>query len=448
MKKYDVIVIGAGPAGGSCASACAKSGLKVAMVEDYGFGGTCPLRGCNPKKVLTEAAGIVAQARALMGKGIEHVPKINWKELARFRDSFVLGKKDKIQKAYQDLGIDTYNAQASFVDEYRVNAGSHQLEGVFFVLATGIKPVRLNVPGEEHISVSDDFLSLDSLPNRICFIGGGFISFEFASVAAMAGAKVSIVHRSERVLKQFDHDLSARLVHALGDAGVDIHLSSPLKSVILEGDELMVRAGKNQKEVVINADMVVHGAGRRPDIDALNLDKPGISVSQQGVRVNKYMQCIGNSRFFAVGDVADTPFALTPTGAKEGKTAAANIIKFQSKTCEHSGTPRVVFSTPPLCAVGLLQEEAEEKNINLRIIQEDMAGWFSWANVGQKFAGCKILVDQDKDVIVGAHMMGSGADELANLFAVAVRLRLSVSDLKEVLLAYPTKGYYLNNMLG
>ncbi len=445
--KYDVIVIGAGPSGGACASACAKTGLKVAMIEDYGFGGTCPLRGCNPKKILTEAAALVAQARALFGKGLENSPGINWKELAKFRDSFVLGKKEKIQKAYQDLGIDTYNGEASFVDEYQVQVGSDVLEGVFFVLATGLKPRSLNIPGEEYISWSDDFLALNSLPDRICFIGGGFITFEFASVAAMAGAEVSIVQRSSRVLKQFDHDLSAMLVEALEDAGIDIHLNSPLKSVTGDIRELTVRAEKNGQELTIAADMVVHGAGRVPKVEALNLDRPGIAVSPRGVLVNKYMQCVSNPRFFAVGDVADTPFALTPTGAMEGKTAAANIIKSQSRTCEHRGTPRVVFSTPPLCAVGLLEEEAKKEKIKLRIIHKDMSGWFSWANVGQKFAGCKILVDEDNEIIVGAHILGAGADEMANLFAMAIQLRLSVNDLKEVLLAYPTKGYNFDKMV-
>ncbi len=448
MKKYDLIVIGAGPAGGACASQCARSGLKVAMVEDYGFGGTCPLRGCNPKKVLTEAAGVVAQAQGLMGKGLENCPKINWNGLAKFRDSFVLGKKEKIQKAYQDLGIDTYNGQAQFVDQYQVQVGSDMLEGMYFVLATGIKPSRLNIPGEENISSSDDFLALSSLPQRICFIGGGFISFEFASVAARAGAKVSIAHRSERVLRQFDPDLSASLVQALEEAGVDIHLNSPLISVTKHESNFTVKAGKNGHELKITTDMVVHGAGRVPHVDALNLDKIGLSVSPRGVEVDKYMQCKGNPRFFAVGDVADTPFALTPTGDMEGRSAAANIVKPQSMACDHTGTPRVVYTAPPLCAVGLLEEEARQKNMKIRIIHEDIAGWFSWSNAGQKFAGCKILIDEDSDLIVGAHVLGLGADEMANLFAMAIRLKLPVNSLKEILWAYPTKGYYFKYMLG
>ena len=448
MKKYDVIVIGAGPAGGACASQCAKSGLKVAMLEDFGFGGTCSLRGCDPKKILAEAAGVVAQAQGLMGKGLENCPTINWEDLARFRDSFLRGKKEKSQKAYQDLGIDTYNGQAQFVDQYQVKAGSDKLESKYFVLATGIKPVSLDIPGEENISSSDDFLALDRLPKRICFIGGGFISFEFASIAARAGAQVCIVHRSDRVLRQFDHELSAKLAQALADAGVDIHLNRPLISVTRDKGNLMVKAGKNDHELIINADMVVHGAGRVPNVDKLNLNMTGISVSSRGVEVDKYLQCTGNSRFFAVGDVADTPFALTPTGDMEGRTAAANIIKPQSMACEHTGTPRVVYTAPPLCAVGLLEEEARKANTKIRIIHEDIAGWFSWANAGQKFAECKIIIDEDNDLIAGAHILGMGADEMANLFAMAIRLRLSVNKLRDVLWAYPTKGYYFRYMLG
>ncbi|MFO7727066.1 MAG: NAD(P)/FAD-dependent oxidoreductase [Desulfonatronovibrio sp.] len=448
MKKYDVIVIGAGPAGGACASTCAGQGLKVAMIEDYGFGGTCPLRGCNPKKILTGAAEIIALARGLKGKGIENAPQINWKDLAEFRDSFVQGKKEQIQESYGKMGIDTYNGQAAFVDKYQVRVGSHVLEGEYFVLATGIKPLSLNVPGEEHISSSDDFLALNKLPERICFIGGGFISFEFASVAARAGARTSIVHRSSRVLKQFDADLSQGLVDALKDAGVKIHLNTPLKSVTRDDQGLLVKAGQNNNEITVQADMVVHGAGRKPDIEALNLDKPGISVSRRGIPVNQYMQCKDNPKFFAAGDAADTPFALTPTGDMEGKTAGANIIQPQSRTCDYAGIPRVVFTAPPLSAVGLLEEEAREAGIDFRVIHENMADWFSWANLGQKHAGCKILIDNDKDIIIGAHILGAGTDEMANLFALAIRMKLAVRDLKQTLWAYPTKGYYLKFMTG
>lgn len=448
MKQYDVIVIGAGPSGGACASQCAKSGLKVAMIEDYGFGGTCSLRGCDPKKILAEAAGVVSQAQGLMHKGLENCPNINWEDLARFRDSFLRGKKEKSQKAYQNLGIDTYNGQAKFVDKSQIQVGSDKLKGEYFVLATGIKPARLDIPGGKNISSSDDFLALDRLPERICFIGGGFISFEFASIAARAGAEVSIVHRSDRVLRQFDHELSARLAQALADAGVDIHLNSPLISVSREERHLIVKAKKNNHELEINADMVVHGAGRVPNVDELNLDRPGISVSPRGVAVDRYLQCKGNPKFFAVGDVADTPFALTPTGDMEGRIASANIIKSQSMACEYTGIPRVVYTAPPLCAVGLLEEQARQENMKLKIIHQDIAGWFSWANTGQKFAECKIIIDEDNDIIAGAHILGLGADEMANLFAMAIRLRLSVNKLRDVLWAYPTKGYYFRYMLG
>jgi glutathione reductase (NADPH) len=447
MKKYDVVVIGAGPAGGACASTCAKAGLKVAMIEDYGYGGTCPLRGCNPKKVLTEAVALVAQTQALKGRGLTNVPAINWKELAGFRDSFVLGKKEKIRKAYQGLGIDTYTGRAEFIDQNRVEVGQDVLEGSNFVLATGIKPAKLDIPGEEHISSSDDFLLLNTLPEKICFIGGGFISLEFASVAARAGAKVNIVHKSKRILKHFDPDLTAELARALADAGIDIHLDHPLQSVTRSEHGLIVKAGKDGNEVSMEADMVVHGAGRVPNVDALNLDLPGISFSARGIRVDRYLRCPGRPGFFAVGDVADTPLALTPTADMEGKAAAANIIKPESMTCDYTGTPQVVYTFPPLCAVGLLEEEAARENLKFRMVDQDMAEWFSWANTGQKFARCKILIDEDSDIILGAHILGLGADETASVFAMAIRMKLSVKKMKETLLAYPTRGYYLKNML-
>ncbi|WP_028575071.1 dihydrolipoyl dehydrogenase family protein [Desulfonatronovibrio hydrogenovorans] len=448
MNNYDVIVIGAGPAGGACAAECARSGLQVAMVEDYGFGGTCPLRGCNPKKVLTGAAEIVALAQGLTGKGLDRASTIIWEDLAKFRDEFVKGKKDKIERAYQDLGIDTYSGRARFVDNYRIRVSSEILQGSYFVLATGIKPALLSFPGHELLSTSDDFLIMNTLPGQICFIGGGFISFELASVAALAGARVSIVHRGPRVLKQFDFDLTSGLVKAMEDAGVKIHLNADLESVHRKDGQYAVNFRKNGQQSSIKADMVVHGAGRTPDVEGLNLELTGVELSSRGITVDRHMQSTSNKRFFAVGDVADTPYALTPTGDLEGKVAAANILKSGSTACDYLGVPRVVFTSPPLCAVGLLEEQALEKKITLEKVHLDMSDWFSWTHLGQRHGACKILLDKDRKVIVGAHVLGMGAEELANMFALAIRLELPVEKIKQVLLAYPTKGYYFKKMLG
>lgn len=447
MKKYQVVVIGAGPAGGACASECVKNGLKVAMIEDYGFGGTCPLRGCNPKKILSGTAEIVAQAEGLNGKDILSLPKINWEKLAAFRDSFVQGKKDKIKKAYSDLGIDTYLEHAEFIDKNTIQAGSHHLESDYFVLANGIKPASLNIPGEELISSSDDFLALKKLPESICFIGGGFISFEFASIAARAGSKINIVHRSQRVLKQFDPGLTRKLVQALQYAGVNIHLNSPLQSVSRKENTCLIMAGDKDNPLTIKADMVVHGAGRVPNVDSLNLDKPGVKFNRQGIEVNNFMQSVSNPNVFAVGDVADTPYALTPTGDMEGRIAASNIINPGSSETHYQGVPKVVYTAPALCSVGMLEEEAEKDNLPVKIIENDISEWFSWKHMGQKFAGSKIIIDEKKDVIVGAHVLGSGAEELANMFAMAINLELPLSRLKDILWAYPTKGYYFKYML-
>ncbi|MFW5731387.1 MAG: dihydrolipoyl dehydrogenase family protein [Desulfonatronovibrionaceae bacterium] len=447
MKHFDVVVIGAGPAGGACASTCARAGLKVAMVEDYGFGGTCPLRGCNPKKVLTAAAESTALVRDMLGQGLEGLVRINWEQLAAFRDSFVQGKKEKIRQAYEGMGVATFMGRAAFVDRDAVKVGHETIQGRHFVLANGMRPIELDIPGSEFLSSSDDFLALKKLPPRICFIGGGFISFEFASVAARAGAKVSIVHRSGQVLKAFDPQLSSGLAEAMKGAGVEIYLNTPITAIEYRGETLTVRAESGNKEVRVEADMVVHGAGRVPDVDDLHLEIPGVSVSRKGIEVDRHMRSVSNPDVFAAGDAAATPYALTPTGDMEGRTAAANILEPGSASADYTGVPRAVYTAPPMCAVGLLESEAREKGINFKVIQENMADWFSWTIAGQKHAACKILIDQEQDVLVGAHILGAGADELANLFAMAVRMKLPVSELQKVLWAYPTKGYYFKYMI-
>jgi len=204
MREFDVVVIGTGVAGSSAVYKFAQAGLKVAIVDERPFGGTCALRGCDPKKILIGGAELVDWAKRMKEKGIEGEIRINWKKLMTFKREWSEGFPERMERSLKKAGIETIHGRAHFIDKDKIEVDGEVISAHKFLVATGAKPRRLNIPGEEHVITSDEFLELDDLPDKIVFIGGGYISFEFAHLAARAGSEVTILHRSGRPLKNFE----------------------------------------------------------------------------------------------------------------------------------------------------------------------------------------------------------------------------------------------------
>src|SRR5258708_39582245 len=212
-KQFDLIVIGTGSAASTVAHECRSAGWDVAIIDSRPFGGTCALRGCDPKKVLVGIAEIVDQVRRMNGLGVRaENSRIEWSELMRFKRSFTDPVPKNSELSFAKAGSAPLHGRARFVDSTTVEVGEDVLVGRHVVVATGAMPRRLGIPGERYITASDQFLELETLPQRIVFIGGGYISFEFAHVTARAGPKVTILHRGQRPLEGFDHDLVHQLV--------------------------------------------------------------------------------------------------------------------------------------------------------------------------------------------------------------------------------------------
>ncbi|WP_029898240.1 dihydrolipoyl dehydrogenase family protein [Desulfohalovibrio reitneri] len=449
-KRYDVLILGAGPGGGAAAGKCLEAGKTVAMVESYGFGGTCPLRGCNPKKALLGPPEAMAMVEGVRSMGLRGELSIHWPELMAFKRTFTEGLADRIRSHYEEKGAATFFGKARFVGDREVEVetddGVVRLVGEHVVVSTGQRERDLDVPGKEHVSSSDDFLELDELPGRIVFIGGGFISFEYAHIAQRAGAQCTILHRSERVLKPFDADLSKVLVQASRELGIDVRTETPLHSITARpGGSYLVR-GCEDAHMEVKADMVVHGAGRVPDLGALDPAASNIAWNKHGVEVDEYMRSTSNPKVFAAGDCADTPYALTPTADLEGTAVGENIVGGLSRKVSHQGIPSVCYSLPPLMAVGALEEQLQERGVPFEKKEHDLSDWFSWKRLGDKHARAKVLVSPDDGRVLGAHMVGHEAQELSNIFAVLVRLGLPRKDLDQVLWSYPTCGYYVRYM--
>lgn len=241
-RSFDLVVLGVGMAAVNAADKCAAAGWSVAVVDELPYGGTCALRGCDPKKLLRRGAEIINAAHLLRGKGIEgEGPRINWRDLVAFKRSFTDQMPRRIEGGLESRGVATFHGQARFVNENTVEvAGQSRLQGRYILIATGAEPRPLAVRGADHVIDNAAFMELDDLPGRILFLGGGYISFEFAHIAARAGSNVSIIDRGTRPLKGFDPEHVDRLVARSRTLGIDIRLETKLTSIERVADGYMV----------------------------------------------------------------------------------------------------------------------------------------------------------------------------------------------------------------
>jgi glutathione reductase (NADPH) len=449
IRKFDVIVIGTGSAASAVASRCREAGWQVAIVDSRPFGGTCALRGCDPKKVLVGAAEAVDWTRRMKGKGIQPAKlEIDWPELMRFKRSFTEPVPGRREHEFAKTGIAAFHGRARFAGPTTVQVGEETLEGRYVVIAVGEVPADLGFPGTEHLTTSDQFLELNELPRRILFIGGGYIAFEFAHVAARVGSQVTLLHRGRRPLALFDPDLVDQLVERTREVGIDVHLGTEAIGIEKSSTQLIVRALAAGEPGTFQTDMVVHAAGRVPEINDLNLDFAGIEFEERGVRVNEFLRSVSNPAVYAAGDAAASGGPpLAPVASYEGQVVAANLLKGDHQRPNYLGIPSVVFTIPPLAAVGLSESGAREQNLKFRVKKEMTPAWYSSRRVAETYSGYKVLVEEDTDRILGAHILGSDAGEVINLFALAIRSGMRATELHHMLFAYPTSGSNITRMV-
>lgn len=365
-----------------------------------------------------------------------------------FKRSIIAGIPEKREAGFVTRGIETFHGRAKFVGPTRVSVGADMLDARHVVIASGARPADLGIPGHEHVISSEQFLELDTLPPRIVFIGGGYISFEFAHVAARAGAAVTIVHRGERPLAAFDPDLVALLVARTRGLGITVDLETEVKAVEPAGAGFRVHVSHDDERRLIEADIVVHGAGRVAEIADLDLEAAGVRWDRDGVTVNEHLQSVSNPLVYATGDAAGTGGPkLTPVAAHDGRVVAANLLEGNSRRFDHAVVPSVAFTIPPLASVSLQEHEARTRGCRFETRHENTSAWFSSRRIGESTSGFKVLVDQDSGEVLGAHLLGPNAEETINLFAMAMRARMSVRAIKDMTLAYPTSGLDIQYMV-
>ena len=447
-EKFDLVATGTGSGASAVAHRCRSAGWKVAIVDSRPFGGTCALRGCDPKKVLVGAADAIDWSRRMEGRGIRGDARIDWPELMRFKRSLIEGVPKNREDGLALKGIAAFHGRARFVGPASVRVGEAVLEARYVVVAAGMRPADLKIPGGEQLTTSDRFLELDELPRRIAFVGGGYISFEFAHVAARAGAEVTILHRGERPLPRFDPDLVDLLVERTRTLGVRVELRTAVKGIERTADGFAVHAQTADEDRLFQADLVVHGAGRVAEIDDMDLAAADVEWDERGVTVNEYLQSVSNPAVYAAGDAAASGGPrLTPVAGYEGGIVAANLLNGNKTTADYKGIPSVAFTVPPLAAVGLQEATARQQGLRFRVHNERTSGWYSSRRIAEDSSGFKVLIEEETERILGAHLLGPHAEDTINLFALAIRSGLSTTDLKQTIFAYPTHASDVAYML-
>lgn len=448
MSHYEVICIGTGGASNPAAFKLAASGKKILVCDDRQFGGTCAISGCDPKKVMITAAEFADFNRRLAGRDIApNMLQLSWEKMMEHKRTFTNGHSEKLKYKYGKSNIDYAEGRASFTGENSVLIGKKEYTFDKAFIGTGSKPFVLPFEGFKYVCDNECFLDLDVLPERVLFIGGGYISVEFANIANAFGAETTIVQLDSRLVPGFEQEIVEVMTESLKERGVNIMTDSKVNSIEKNGDVYLVNIEAPEGFMKIEVDLVVHGAGRTANLDGLSPEMAGVDTSRRGIVVNEYMQTT-NPDIYAGGDCTDTEgYLLSPVAFMEGYIAASNMIEGNSKKPDYKNTGTVMFNVPSLAAVGYTEPLAKLEGLDFRVNFQKTDHWFTSFRVAERFSAYKVLIETGTEKILGAHIIGPHAEDIINLFVVAIKQGLTAADLKKMLYAYPTATSDIIHML-
>ncbi|EKV31660.1 glutathione reductase [Caenispirillum salinarum AK4] len=445
---YDLLVIGTGSGARGVAKPCAQAGWRVAVVDRRPYGGTCAQRGCDPKKVMVGIARAVDDAARLQGHGVDGALRLDWSALMAFKQSFVDSVPKGVEAGFRKAGIDTLHGAARFTGPTSMRIDDREVSARHIVLATGAVPAPLPIPGADLMRSSDDFLDLGHLPARVVFVGGGYIAAEFACIAARAGAAVTVVQRGPRMLKGFDPDLVAILMERFRALGIDVRTDSQVTGIEQHKDGYRVTLDhKEEGASTVKADLVVHAAGRVAQVADLDLQAAGVAAEKGRLTLDRTLRSTTNPAVWAVGDAAQKGPPLTPVASHDARVVVANLLEDAGAGPDYRAVPTVAFSLPPIASVGLTAAEARARVKPVRQSCGFAADWFTARHNAERAYGYKVLIEEGTERVLGAHLVGPHADEVINVFALAIRQGLTTSDLKDVMFAYPTTSSDIHSML-
>lgn len=433
---YDLFTIGAGSGGVRASRVSAALGAKVAIAEEHRVGGTCVIRGCVPKKMLVYGAHFAEDLEdcAAFGWSIGE-KRFDWQLL---RDN-VLRDVDRLNRAYTDTlennKVTIFHERAELTGPHQIRlASGRTVSAKHILIATGARPHVPDCPGHELGITSNEAFHLDAIPKRILIAGGGYIANEFAGIFNEFGSKVTIMTRSDQMLRSYDEALRERLLHISMLKGIDFRFHAEFAGIEkLESGALRVSMSRHDP---IEVDCVMFATGRVPNTEGLGLAATAVELGQKGeIKVDRFSKTSVDS-IYAVGDVTDR-VQLTPVAIREGQAFAETVFGARPTAVDHSCIPAAVFSHPPLCGVGLTEKQARQKLGAVKIYQSDFRP-MKHVLAGREERALYKMVCDETDKIVGIHMIGPDAPEIMQAAAVAVKAGLSKADFDATCAIHPT----------
>src|SRR4051812_6932169 len=437
MADFDLIVIGAGSGGVRAARVAAAYGARVAIAEEHKIGGTCVIRGCVPKKLLVYGAHFAEDLddAAMFGWDIPE-KRFDW---AVLRDN-VLAEVGRLESAYTDTltnhNVTIFNERAVLTGASAVQlAGGKTLTADKILIATGARPQMPEIEGIENAISSNEVFHLDELPKKIMIVGGGYIANEFAGIFNEFGSQVTLVNRTDVILRQYDQQIVDRLLQISLRKGIDFKFNAMIDRIERRDDGTLHVSMTGCDD--IEADQLLIAVGRRPNVENLGLEAAGVELGDKGqIKVDADNRTSVQS-IFAVGDVTDR-VQLTPVAIREGQAFADTFFGNKPVQLDYGCIPSAVFSHPPLAGVGLTEGQARNRLGSVKVYTSDFRSMKNVLAGRNERSLYKLVVDGATEEIVGLHMIGPDAPEILQAAAIAVKARLKKADFDATVALHPT----------
>jgi len=434
---FDLFVIGAGSGGVRASRVAAGHGAKVGVAEEYRVGGTCIIRGCVPKKLLVYGAHFAEDLRDARRFGWK-VPQFDF-DWVTLRDN-VLADVDRLNKAYESTltthKVDVIHERGTITGPHSVRlASGRTVTAKVILVATGACPRIPEVDGAEHGITSNEVFHLDTLPKRVVIAGGGYIANEFAGIFHEFGVRVTILSRSDTILRGYDESIRDRLLQISMAKGIEFRFNSPFEKIEKSADgTVCVRIKEGDP---IACDLLIFAAGRVPNTANLGLETAGVEIDdERAIVVDEYSKTTCDS-IYAVGDVTNR-LQLTPIAIREGQAFADTVFGGTLRKVDYACIPTAVFSHPPLASVGMTEAEARNKMVSIRVYMSDFRTMKNVLANRNERTLYKMIVDETTDKVVGLHMIGPDAPEILQASAIAVKAGLTKQDFDATVALHPT----------
>jgi len=434
---FDLFVVGAGSGGVRAARVASGYGAKVAIAEESQVGGTCVIRGCVPKKLLVYGAHFAEdfEDASAYGWTLPGEPSFSWKTLIANKDAEI----ERLNGIYKSLlkgsNVELFESRAVLKDAHTLEVGDKTVTAERILIAVGGTPVMPDIPGIEHAISSNQAFHLEDLPERIAVVGGGYIAVEFAGIFAGLGANVTQFYRGDQILRGFDNDIRNHLAEEIVKKGIDLRLHTNVTAISKNDDgslKLTLTGGDHQ-----DVDAIMFATGREPKTHGLGLEQAGVELNDRSAIITNAGLQTSVPNIYAVGDVRDH-VQLTPVAIKEGMAFADTVYGGKPWSMSYQAIPTAVFSQPPVGTVGLSEEDARAKGLDVAIYKSTFKPMRHTLSGRDEKTLMKLIVDKTTDVVLGAHMVGPDAAEIIQGIGIAVRMGATKAQFDQTVAVHPS----------